>query len=111
MDGLNERQRRIVGLIDCGADVAIIAGELGVSHWTILDQIRRMRRKLGAKSLGDLPRAARAAGYDLPPCLDEWVDADDPDAEDDEEKLLVPADEDDDGRIRVDDLPPCDGEE
>lgn len=67
---LTDRQRDLVGLIDCGADSEEIASELGLSQWTVRDQIKRLRGKLGAASMRDLPAAARAAGVDLPVCDD-----------------------------------------
>lgn len=97
---LTEQQRRIVNLIDCGADTAAIGEELGIGRWTVRDKIVALRRLLGAKSMLELPGLARAAGVVLDDCVDEWVAAS-------EDVDVAPVDlgYDDDGRVMVDDKP------
>ena len=67
-DLITERQGRILNLIECGADTEEIADELGMNPWTCRDQIRRLRMKLGAASMRELPDAARAKGIPIAVC-------------------------------------------
>lgn len=90
---MTERDIRIIGLINCGADTAVIEHEIGMNAWTLRDRIRKLRKRLGADTMLDLPERARALGIVLPECTDEWVDLDAPEDE---------SEEADDGTIRVD---------
>ena len=67
---LTGRQTEILWLVAQGCDTEEIAETLGIGIWTLRDHIRRLREKLGAKSMRDLPACARAAGIALP-ALDE----------------------------------------
>lgn len=59
---VTRHERRVVQLIADGEDADGIAEELGLSRWTIRDQVRLLRRKLNAGSLEELPAAL--ARYD-----------------------------------------------
>lgn len=78
---LNPREEEILALIKCGADTMEIAATLGVSKWTIRDQIRKLGVKLQVPTMVELPEAAEAQGFAVPECATE---------------------DDDDGTIRVD---------
>lgn len=70
---LTARQREILSLIDCGADVAAIADELDLSPNTVKDKIKELRMKLSPPvRMVELPALARAAGIEIDPCDDEW---------------------------------------
>jgi DNA-binding NarL/FixJ family response regulator len=75
------REEEILALIKCGADTLEIAATIGVSKWTIRDQIRRLGVKLQAPNMAELPDAAAEHGIHVPDCAVE---------------------DDDDGTIRVD---------
>jgi hypothetical protein len=102
---LTHRDLKIISLIKCGADTNVIEAELGLNQWTLRDRIRKLRKRVDAATMLDLPGRFEALGVTLPPCDDEWVDADDPDAEADEDdvavSVVVAEDDDDDGRITV----------
>lgn len=72
---LTEKELRVVQLVECGADVATIAAEMGVAPSTIRTKVKKLRSRLGAESMVDLPGKARRLGVVLGPCADEWVAA------------------------------------
>lgn len=90
---LTGRDLRIIGLIDCGADTAVIAQELDMNAWTLRDRIVKLRKRLDAATMLELPVRVKALGITLPDCEDEWVADDEP---------LDETEEADDGTIRLD---------
>lgn len=65
------REGEILALIKCGANTQEIAATIGVSKWTIRDQIRNLGVKFQVAGMAELPDAAAEHGIVVPDCYDE----------------------------------------
>lgn len=54
---LSPREREVLDLIIEGMDVEEISEHLGISHWTVRDHVRGLRKKFGVERMRDLPKA------------------------------------------------------